>query len=63
MHESQTKVAEQSAALLVQQAHLQQQETAMFEMQKMMATMSAQMAIIAKPTPVVPLQHGLSLSS
>ena len=31
----------------------------MFEMQKMMATMSAQMAMIAKPTPVVPLQAPL----
>ena len=48
LHESQTKVAEQSAALLIQQAHLLhlQQETAMLEMQKVMATMpmSTQMA-------------------
>ena len=59
LHESQTKVAEQSAALLVQQAHLLQQETAMLEMQKMMATMSAQMAMIAKPAPVVPLSSSI----
>ena len=56
LHESQTKVAEQSAALLVQQAHLQQQEAAMLAMQKMMAMMSAQIALIASPVPAVPPQ-------
>ena len=54
LHESQTKLAEQSAALQVQQAHLQQQEVAMLAMQTMMATMSAQIALIASPVPAVP---------
>ena len=53
LHESQVKVAEQSAALQVQQAHLLQQGTAMLEMQKMMATMGAQMAMMAKPSQVI----------
>ena len=56
LHESQTKVAEQSAALLTQQAHLHSQETAMIEMQKMVAMMSAMIAMIASPKPVVPPQ-------
>ena len=54
LQESQTKVAEQSAAaLLAQQAHLHQQETAMIEIQKMMAMMSAQIQMIANPIPLV----------
>ena len=56
LHESQTKVAEQSAALLVQQAHLHQQDTAVLAMQKIMAMMSAQIAMIASPVPAVPPQ-------
>ena len=54
LHESQTKVAEQSAVLLVQQAHLQQQEAAMLDMQRMMAMMRAQMALIPAVPPQAP---------
>ena len=41
LHESQTKVAEQAAALAVQHAQLINQGQAIIEMQKMMALMSS----------------------